>query len=167
MSFTTNGNMHRHSRIHTKEENLKSLGAHFQRRAGKSAWRQRVSNFLNQQKLNNPSPSPQDILKNLPNHSQHSVFGAPPQDLMSQISPVAGMKRQLSGTDIAADWPMTFKRANLESSSSDGESSRSLSPRKPIAGSSFPVKLESEEDNKTTEVRKKTVKSFLFFINGA
>lgn len=95
------------------------------------------------------------------------MFGAPPQDLMSQISPVAGMKRQLSGTDIAADWPMTFKRANLESSSSDGESSRSLSPRKPIAGSSFPVKLESEEDNKTTEVRKKTVKSFLFFINGA
>ncbi|XP_052250285.1 ras-responsive element-binding protein 1-like isoform X4 [Dreissena polymorpha] len=112
MSFTTNGNMHRHSRIHTKEENLKSLGAQFQRRSGKAAWPQRVRNFLSQQKLVN-SPPAHDILKNLPNHSQHSVFGSP-ADMTSPMQPVAGMKRQFSGTDMASDWHMAFKRPTFE-----------------------------------------------------
>ncbi|WAR11655.1 RREB1-like protein [Mya arenaria] len=127
MSFTTNGNMHRHSRIHAKEENLKTLGAQFhQRRTGKAAWRQRVTNYLNQQKL---TTSPQDILKNLPNHSQHSVFGAP-AEIMSHMSSVAGLKRQFSATDLTSDWPISFKRPALESTSDSDRSS--VSPRKTV-----------------------------------
>lgn len=152
MSFTTNGNMHRHSRIHTKEENLKSLGAQYnQIRRGKSAWRQRISNFLNQ--ANSPvgdrmktfqSGMDQAILKNLPNHSQQSVFGHP-SDVLSSVVP--GMKRQYSSNDLSTDWPIPFKRQSL-SSDSDVSSS---SPRK----YSYPMVIKQEEqleDDKLEEV---------------
>ncbi|XP_053402156.1 ras-responsive element-binding protein 1-like isoform X3 [Mercenaria mercenaria] len=144
MSFTTNGNMHRHSRIHTKEENLKSLGNQYsQMRRGKSAWRQRISNFLSQS--NSPvgdrmktfqSGMAQDILKNLPNHSQQSVFGRP-----SEVIPplVPGMKRQYSGSELAADWQIPFKRQSL-SSESDVSSS---SPRK----FNYPMIPDQEEES--------------------
>jgi hypothetical protein len=47
MSFTTNGNMHRHTRIHTKEADLTALGMKVGSRRGKGgAWRQKVNYFV-------------------------------------------------------------------------------------------------------------------------
>ncbi|XP_060565403.1 ras-responsive element-binding protein 1-like isoform X4 [Ruditapes philippinarum] len=148
MSFTTNGNMHRHSRIHTKEENLKSIGNQYsQIRRGKSAWRQRISNFLSQS--NSPvgdrmksfqSGMAQDILKNLPNHSQQSVFGRPSEVIPSLVP---GMKRQFSGSDLAADWQIPFKRQSLGSDSDVSSSS----PRK----FSYPIIPSSQEDESQDE----------------
>ncbi|KAL4235420.1 Ras responsive element binding protein [Mactra antiquata] len=146
MSFTTNGNMHRHSRIHTKEENLKSLGAQYnQVRRGKSAWRQHISNYLSQ-----TSPvgdrvktfkggMSQDILKNLPNHSQQSVFSRP-----SEVIPplVPGVKRQLSGSDLINDWHIPYKRQSLSSESDTS----STSPRK----YSYPQSSEKTEQTQET-----------------
>lgn len=158
MSFTTNGNMHRHSRIHTKEENLKSLGAQFQVRRGKPAWRQRVSNFLQQQqKMTSPPTTPKsfhasmhkDILKNLPNHSQHSVFSRPGDVTALQVpQPLTGVKRQLSGTDLAADWPVPAKRPSLEASESDRDSG---SPKKSTQQFSS-IKTEVSETHDQQEV---------------
>ena len=140
MSFTTNGNMHRHSRIHSKEENLKSLGAQLQMRRGKAAWRQRVSNFLQQQqKLSSPPMTPKsvqdgmhkDVLKNLnlPNHSQqHSVYDGPTGE--SLIPPVTGVKRQLMTT--AADWPSPVKRPWLETSTTDSARKPSIIKTEPL-----------------------------------
>lgn len=158
MSFTTNGNMHRHSRIHTKEENLKSLGAQFQVRRGKPAWRQRVSNFLQQQqKMTSPPTTPKsfhasmhkDILKNLPNHSQHSVFSHPGEVTALQVpQPLAGVKRQFSGTDLAADWPVPAKRPSFEASESERDS---RSPKKSTQQFSS-IKTEVSETHNQQEV---------------
>lgn len=152
MSFTTNGNMHRHSRIHTKEENLKSLGSHYnQIRRGKSAWRQRISSFLTQS--NSPvgdrmksfqNTMAQDILKNLPNHSQQSVFGRP-SDCIPPLVP--GMKRQFSGSDLASDWQIPFKRQSLSSESDVS----STSPRK-FSYPMMPDKDEEFQEDKQEEV---------------
>lgn len=158
MSFTTNGNMHRHSRIHTKEENLKSVGNQYsQIRRGKSAWRQRISNFLSQS--NSPvgdrmktfqSGMAQDILKNLPNHSQQSVFGRPSE----AIPPlVPGMKRQYSGSDLAADWQIPFKRQSLGSDSDVSSSS----PRK----FSYPT-IPSTEDESPEETVEEVCAKYFF-----
>lgn len=153
MSFTTNGNMHRHSRIHTKEENLKILGAQSQMKRGKAAWRQRVSNFLQQQKLVSPPVTPKslpdslhkDVLKNLPNHSQHSVFDRP-GEVAIPVHPMTGMKRQLSGTDIAADWSVASKRPSLETSDFERQTT---SPRK---HAQMLVKSEPMEPDNQSEV---------------
>jgi hypothetical protein len=161
MSFTTNGNMHRHSRIHTKEENLKSIGNQYsQIRRGKSAWRQRISNFLSQS--NSPvgdrmksfqSGMAQDILKNLPNHSQQSVFGRP-----SEVIPplVPGMKRQFSGSDLAADWQIPFKRQSLGSDSDVSSSS----PRK----FSYPIIPSSQEEESQDEKLEEVCRNFFSFF---
>lgn len=153
MSFTTNGNMHRHSRIHTKEENLKSLGGQYsQARRGKSAWRQHISNYLSQS--NSPvgdrmktykTGISQDILKNLPNHSQQSVFGRP-----SEILPplVPGVKRQFSGSDLTSDWQIPFKRQSL---GSDSDTSSSSPSKHSLPQST--EKTEEAQEAKLEEVR--------------
>lgn len=161
MSFTTNGNMHRHSRIHTKEENLKSLGApqYNQMRRGKTAWRQQLTKFLSQS--NSPvgdrmksfqTGMTQDILKNLPNHSQQSVFGRP-----TEVIPplVPGMKRQYSGSDLASDWQIPYKRQSLGSDSDVSSSS----PRK-YSYPTIPSKEEELQEEKLEEV----CQNYKFFI---
>ena len=120
MSFTTNGNMHRHARIHTKEENMNALSGSqankFQIRRNKTAWRQRLGQYLTQS--NSPVAdhikplSSQEILQTLPNHSQRSLFGRPTENLPSMVP---NLKRQYSnGPDSGSDWSIPFKRQSLE-----------------------------------------------------
>ena len=121
MSFTTNGNMHRHSRIHTKEESLNALGAKFQMRRGKSAWRQRINNFINHAQTNNPlsdrmKPFPTmshdgiPTHHGLPNHSSHSLF-THHREHMPPMFP--GLKRPAGPHDFGPEWALPFKRQTL------------------------------------------------------
>ena len=118
MSFTTNGNMHRHTRIHTKEESLNALGAKFQMRRGKSAWRQRINNFLNQAQSHSPvsermkpySPLSRDGIPGLPNHSSQSLFSHHREHIPSMFP---GMKRPIGPPDLSPEWAVPFKRQTL------------------------------------------------------
>ena len=118
MSFTTNGNMHRHTRIHTKEESLNALGAKFQMRRGKSAWRQRISSYLNQAQTNGPiidrmkpfSPMSQDGILGLPNHSSHSLFSHHPKHIPAMFP---GMKRHADPPSLNPEWALPLKRPAL------------------------------------------------------
>ena len=115
--------MHRHTRIHTKEESLNALGAKFQMRRGKSAWRQRINNFINHAQANNPisermKPFPpmshdgmsRDGIPGLPNHSSHSLF-THHREHMPPMFP--GMKRPAGPPDFSSEWALPFKRQTL------------------------------------------------------
>ena len=115
--------MHRHTRIHTKEESLNALGAKFHMRRGKSAWRQRINSFINHAQANNPISErmkpfppmshdgmPLDGIPGLPNHSSHSLF-THHREHMPPMFP--GMKRPAGPPDFSSEWALPFKRQTL------------------------------------------------------
>ena len=110
--------MHRHTRIHTKEESLNALGAKFQMRRGKSAWRQRISSYLNQAQTNSPisermkpfSPMSQEGILGLPNHSSQSLFSHHTKHIPPMFP---GMKRHAEPQSLNPEWSVPFKRQTL------------------------------------------------------